>query len=116
SRLFAEGAERQFRGMGPGEPAVERDCVRLPNLRISRVYFSGSTRMLRHGHWLDMASSVPNPEDTRFADRRAYPRVEVALPAFLQAEGERHAVQLIDLSAGGAKLDCPLSLPTGTAV
>ena len=40
----------------------------------------------------------------------------MAMPAFLQAEGERHAVQLLDLSAGGAKLDCPVSLPTGTAV
>ena len=64
-----------------------------------------------------MASSVPSPEDRDpHADRRAYPRVEVALPAFLQADGERHAVRLLDLSAGGAKLDCPASLPTGTAV
>lgn len=61
-----------------------------------------------------MASSVPAPED--FADRRAFPRVTVALPAFLQANGERHAVQILDLSAGGTKLDCSLSLPTGTAV
>jgi hypothetical protein len=64
-----------------------------------------------------MASSVPNPhDDGPYADRRVYPRVEVALPAFLQANGERHAVHLLDLSAGGAKLDCPASLPTGTAV
>src|SRR5882757_819689 len=64
-----------------------------------------------------MASSVPTPpDDGPFADRRVYPRVEVALPAFLQAGGERHAVQILDLSAGGAKLDCPASLPTGTAV
>ena len=61
-----------------------------------------------------MANPVPTPQD--FADRRAYARVEVALPAFLQAEGERHAVRLLDLSAGGAKLDCPASLPTGTVV
>jgi hypothetical protein len=40
----------------------------------------------------------------------------VALPAFLQANGERHAVQILDLSPGGAKLDCPASLSTGTAV
>ncbi|HEU0311636.1 MAG TPA: PilZ domain-containing protein [Sphingomicrobium sp.] len=60
-----------------------------------------------------MASSAP-PHD--YADRRAYPRVEVALPAFLQAEGERHSVQILDLSPGGAKLDCPASLPTGTAL
>jgi hypothetical protein len=38
------------------------------------------------------------------------------MPAFLQANGERHAVHLIDLSAGGAKLNCPAPLPTGTAV
>ena len=61
-----------------------------------------------------MASTVPTPQD--FSDRRVYPRVPVALPAFLQAEGERHSVQIVDLSAGGAKLNCPASLPTGTAV
>jgi hypothetical protein len=64
-----------------------------------------------------MASPVPtDPENGPFEDRRAYPRVEVALPAFLQANGERHAVQIVDLSAGGAKLDCTASLSTGTAV
>ena len=61
-----------------------------------------------------MASS-PN-DAAAFADRRAYPRVPVALPAFLQADGERHSVQLLDLSAGGAKLDCPVALCAGTAV
>ena len=63
-----------------------------------------------------MASTVPTPDDSAFADRRVYPRVEVALPAFLQAGGERHAVQLLDLSAGGAKLDCPMALASGTTV
>jgi len=62
-----------------------------------------------------MASSVPTPPSD-FADRRAYPRVEVALPAFLQAKGVRHPVRILDLSAGGAKLDCPVALPSGTAV
>ena len=38
------------------------------------------------------------------------------MPAFLQAKGERHAVHLLDLSAGGAKLNCPAMLPSGTAV
>ncbi len=38
------------------------------------------------------------------------------MPAFLQANGERHSIHLLDLSAGGAKLKCPASLPTGTAV
>ena len=40
----------------------------------------------------------------------------VALPAFLQANGERHAVQLLDLSAGGAKLSCAATLLVGTPV
>ena len=64
-----------------------------------------------------MASTVPPPQDRdTYADRRVYPRVPVALPAFLQANGERHAVRILDLSPGGAKLDCAVSLPTGTAV
>lgn len=64
-----------------------------------------------------MASSAALPEDSGpHADRRAYPRVPVAMPAFLQANGERHHVQVLDLSAGGAKLNCALSLPSGTAV
>jgi hypothetical protein len=64
-----------------------------------------------------MANSVPKSQDPDpYADRRVYPRVPVALPAFLQANGERHAVHLLDLSAGGAKLTCSASLATGTAV
>jgi len=42
--------------------------------------------------------------------------VPVALPAFLQGRGERHSVQILDLSAGGAKLNCAADLPAGTAV
>ncbi len=61
-----------------------------------------------------MASTVPTPDD--FADRRAYPRVEVALPGFLEVNGERHSVQLLDLSSGGTKLSCSLSLPVGSEV
>jgi hypothetical protein len=64
-----------------------------------------------------MASSAPSPQDRDpYADRRVYPRVPVALPAFLQANGERHAVQVLDLSPGGAKLNCPANLSAGTAV
>jgi PilZ domain len=64
-----------------------------------------------------MAGSAPSPHDCDpYADRRAYPRVSVALPAFLQVNGERHAVHLLDLSAGGAKLNCSAPLPTGTVV
>jgi PilZ domain len=64
-----------------------------------------------------MASFAASPrDDTPNADRRAYPRVPVALPAFLQANGERHSAQLLDLSSGGAKLNCPAGLSAGTAV
>jgi len=63
------------------------------------------------------ATSAPSPHDgVPFADRRAYPRVDLALPALLQANGERHSVQLLDLSSGGAKLSCPTSLCSGTTV
>ena len=57
-----------------------------------------------------------SPSEVAYEDRRAHPRVSVALPAFLQANGERHSVQLLDLSAGGAKLACLTSLPAGTGV
>src|ERR671912_2205798 len=64
-----------------------------------------------------MASPAPDPQDSvPYEDRRASPRVPVAMPAFLQANGDRHPVHLLDLSAGGAKLNCPAVLPTGTAV
>ena len=64
-----------------------------------------------------MASPAPSPHDRDpYADRRVYPRVSVALPAFLQVDGERRSVQLLDVSPGGAKLDCPASLAVGTAV
>jgi len=50
-----------------------------------------------------MATPAPTPQDSApYEDRRAFPRVPVAMPAFLQANGERHSVHLLDLSAGGA--------------
>ena len=64
-----------------------------------------------------MANSAPSPEGyDPYADRRIYPRVPIALPAFLHANGKRQAVQLLDVSPAGAKLDCPASIPVGTAV
>ena len=64
-----------------------------------------------------MASGAPSPaQDDPFADRRVYPRVPVALPAFLQANGKRYSVQILDLSAGGARLSCSERMATGTAV
>ena len=63
------------------------------------------------------ANSLPSRQDPDpFADRRAYPRVSVALPAFLQVGDERCSVQILDLSAGGAKLSYPTSLATGSTV
>lgn len=84
---------------------------------MGRRLHSGSTRRASPASIGEhMASSVPSPQDSAaYADRRAHPRVEVALPAFLEAMGERHSVQLLDLSAGGAKLDCAMSLASGTA-
>jgi hypothetical protein len=65
----------------------------------------------------DMAKPASTSQDNAaYEDRRVYPRVPVALAAFLQAKGERLAVQLLDLSPAGAKLDCPANLPVGTAV
>ena len=61
-----------------------------------------------------MAKPVPCPEDSAYADRRAFPRVPVALPAFLQADGRRHFVRLLDVSAGGAKLTCAAAIAVGT--
>ena len=58
----------------------------------------------------------PAPRDDDFADRRATPRVPVALPASLQSGSDRHSVQLLDVSAGGAKLTCAASIVVGTAV
>jgi PilZ domain len=64
-----------------------------------------------------MASTVPSPQDSdAYADRRAAPRVSVALPAFLQADGERHSIQLLDLSSGGAKLHLATVLQVGTTI
>ena len=54
-----------------------------------------------------MTGSGPTAQGSDpYADRRIYPRVTVALPAFLQADGDRHAVQIVDLSSGGARLTC----------
>lgn len=38
------------------------------------------------------------------------------MPAFLQANEERHPVHLLDLSPGGAKLNCVARLSVGTKV
>lgn len=64
-----------------------------------------------------MASSAPSSaQGDPFADRRVYPRVPVALPAFLQGDGKRLSVQILDLSAGGAKVTCAEKFASGTTV
>ena len=64
-----------------------------------------------------MASAFPtSSNEDPFADRRSSPRVSVALPAFLMANEGRHSVHLLDVSAGGAKLACSISIPSGSAV
>lgn len=62
------------------------------------------------------ASSAPLEDSDPFADRRLYPRVPVALPASVQAGGERHSVHLLDVSTGGAKLKCAARLEIGAVV
>ena len=62
-----------------------------------------------------MASTETSTQDgDPYADRRAYPRAAVALPAFVQARGERQSVQSLDLSPGGAKLSCTAVFPAET--
>jgi hypothetical protein len=64
-----------------------------------------------------MASSLPTDQGSEpYADRRVHPRVPVALPAFIHVDGERHSAQILDLSSGGAKLNCPAGVLAGTAV
>jgi len=64
-----------------------------------------------------MATSIPLPEASAdFENRRRYPRMEVALPAFVHFGGERYSVQIVDLSPGGAKVKIDAILPVETAV
>ena len=63
-----------------------------------------------------MASKPTSLNMSSYEDRRVYPRVPVALPGFLQIDGTRHHVQLLDVSEGGAKLDCSIDLPVGATV
>ena len=64
-----------------------------------------------------MTRPQPLPTDPDpFADRRVHPRVMVALPAFLQVNGARQSVQILDLSSGGAKLNCATAIASGSQV
>ena len=55
-------------------------------------------------------ASTACPQPDPYADRRLHPRVTVALPAFLILGGRRYPVQIVDLSAGGARVDCGTAL------
>ena len=62
---------------------------------------------------------IPAPraaEPDPYADRRLLVRVSVAMPAFLVIGGRRYPVQIVDLSAGGAKVDCGAALVVAGAV
>lgn len=63
-----------------------------------------------------MTPALPAAEPDPYADRRLHPRVSVALPAFLILGGRRYPVQIVDLSSGGAKLDCGSALVVAGAV
>lgn len=62
------------------------------------------------GHGSPMTPAVRAAEPDPYADRRLHPRVSVAMPAFLVIGGRRYPVQIVDLSAGGAKIDCGTAL------
>jgi hypothetical protein len=61
------------------------------------------------------ALSPSLPHDP-YAALRLHPRVAIAMPAFLTLGGRRYSVQILDLSAGGAKLDCGTALVAPGAV
>lgn len=63
-----------------------------------------------------MTPALPAAEPDPYADRRSHQRVTVALPAFLILGGRRYPVQIVDLSSGGAKLDCGSALVVAGAV
>lgn len=62
-----------------------------------------------------MTPSALASSDDDFANRRAHARVSVALPAFLIIGGRRYSVQILDLSAGGARIDCAAALVAASA-
>ncbi len=105
-------AGRQAEGQGR-EPLALAAAFELPRLHSGSTTSARPSSLARY-RW--RAPIRPLRTSILIADRRLYPRVEVALPAFLQADGERHFVQLLDVSPGGAKLNCAASLSTGTAV
>lgn len=60
----------------------------------------------------------PKPHDRRNAkaDRRAYPRISVDMPAHLSVNGKSAPCRLVDVSAGGALLRTKRHLHLGDMV
>lgn len=57
-----------------------------------------------------ISARSPHVDPDDLANRRQHPRVAVAMPAFLVLGGRRYPVQVVDLSAGGARIDCGQAL------
>ena len=63
-----------------------------------------------------MPTAAPSADAGAPEDRRSHPRVPVALPGFVHVGNERHAVQIVDISAGGAKVTGNGAFPVGAPV
>lgn len=63
-----------------------------------------------------MKSSQPHDRRDSHADRRAYPRFSVDMPAHLSVNGKSAPCQLVDVSAGGALIRTKRHLSVGDMV
>ena len=64
-----------------------------------------------------MPTAVPSTDACAAHDAcRSHPRVPVALPGFVHVGGERYAVQIVDISSGGAKVTGNAVFAVGTPV
>lgn len=63
-----------------------------------------------------MKSSQPHDRRDNPADRRAYPRISVDMPAHLSINGKSAPCRLVDVSAGGALIRTKRHLSMGDLV
>lgn len=63
-----------------------------------------------------MQSQSRHPARNAAADRRAFPRYSVDLPAFLSVNGQSAPCKLVDVSAGGALLRTDRQVRVGDMV
>jgi hypothetical protein len=63
-----------------------------------------------------MKSSQPHDRRNNHADRRAYPRFSVDVPAHLSVNGHSAPCRLVDVSAGGALIRTKRQLSMGDMV